>query len=403
MARELADPYSYQGSGVLTNLPAIRDARVLATFEHEQTYARTIELSKTPPPANFDFEHLKSIHGHLFQDVYAWAGQIRTTDLSKGKTTFERVQNIAAAGKRIGNRLHEQNNFQGLDKRQFVERISSLYADLNALHPFREGNGRTTREFISQVARAAGYELDQTRIENNQGQWNQASAQSIQGDSAAIKLIFSNAIRPSRAVAFETLSRQDALARHPELARTFNTLDAFKKALPSRYPDNQKGQDHFFAQARTEAVRRLDQGIPIAAQHFEGPEGGVGLSGSGASSAQDAVHAPAGGVDQTSAYRLSLTAIDDMAKTANITTGDPATLGKSFKGEVVGVSAHHTLLKISEGHGVVHENETLSRGVKVGDKVQMNLDPARELARAVNGVDEQFTAKQMDRSTATEK
>lgn len=105
------------------------------------------------------------------------------------------------------------------------------------------------------------------------------------------------------------------------------------------------------------------------------------------------------GIEQTSAYRQSLTAVDDMAKTAGLTTNDPLTLGKSFKGEVIGVFDHHTLLKESDGVGARHENDTLSRGLKVGERVQLDLDPARELARGAKGIEEKSVDIQMNMSS----
>lgn len=280
--RESVDPYVYKGTGVLANKPGIRDQKALSLFEYEQTQVRAIELAKRPPPKKFDFERLKAIHAHLFQDVFDWAGQTRTVGLSKGGTSFERVQNIEAVGQRISHRLEEQNNLQGLDKRQFVEQVTKLYSDLNALHPFREGNGRSSREFIRELAQGAGYDLDQKRIDFDKGQWNRASAQSIQNDTTALKDILSKAIRPSAAVAFEALPEQDALKKHPELQHTYGALATLKKTLQQRYPDNQKAQDHFLMQARIEAVRKLDQGgiVPGVNQAAQLPSSSVSGDGS---------------------------------------------------------------------------------------------------------------------------
>lgn len=375
MAREWADPYAYPGTGVLMNKPGIRDEKVLAVFEYEQTYARANELAQGPAaPVKFDFNHLKSIHAHLFKDVYEWAGQPRTVNISKGGTSFERIQNIESAGERFGNQLQEQNNLRGLDKRQFVEKISSLYADLNTLHPFREGNGRATREFLGQLARGAGYELDQSRIDNAKNQWNQAAARCVHGDLGPIKEIFSHAIRHSQAVAFETLPRAEALQRHPELQRTFDALDDFQKTLSARYPDNQKAQEHFLAQARTEAVRKLDQGTILARapQH--------GAQAAPATGAEN-VRGKSPLIAQAPAHQQSLQTIDGIAKSLALTPNDPASFGKSFRGTVVGVSEHHTLIKVSDGVGARFENNTLSRELGEGERVSLALDPARELAR----------------------
>lgn len=396
-----ADPYVYQGTGVLINKLEIRDEAAFKKFEYQSTDFRTQELHKQELPARFDLAHLKSVHAHLFKDVYQWAGQTRTIESSKGGATYERVQNIETTGARISDRLQAQNNLQGLDKRQFVEKFSVLYADLNALHPFREGNGRATREFIGQVARNAGYELDQTRIDNNKNQWNKAAAQSVHGDLAGIKEIFSQAVRPSQAVAFENLPRDAALQKHPELQGTYTALDAMQKTLQNRHPGNQRAQDHFLAHARTEAVRKLDQGAGAAPQRELKQPGAAAMQRTEASSspvtgstlsngsAKKAESTPvkSTAIDKTSAYQLSLTAIDDMAKAQGLTPNDPAKIGTSFKGVVVGVTDHHTLIKTTEGVGVRHDNVGFSRPLKVGDRVKLDLDPTREITRGAQSIE----------------
>jgi cell filamentation protein len=257
------DPYVYEGTSVLINKQGITDKDALRAFEYENAATREHELLKQPLPEKFDYAHLKSIHRHLFQDTYDWAGEQRTVDLSKGGTTFERARRLDFMGGVLSEKIEAQNNLQGLDKKQFVDKISVLYSELNALHPHREGNGRAARFFLGQLARVAGYELDQHKIDNQKGEWNLAAKMAVdreQKDLEPIKAIFNDAIRPSRSVAFETLPRAEAMARHPELARNYAEIDAVRKQLPDRYPGNKKAQDHFFMQAITEAIRKLDQG-----------------------------------------------------------------------------------------------------------------------------------------------
>lgn len=265
MEGEVLDPYVYRGTSVLINKAGIRDKEALKTYEYERAGLRAKELATAPLPAKFDYAHLKKIHEHLFKDVYDWAGQQRTIDLSKGGTTFDRKSRLDLIGDAISDKIEVQNGLKGLDKPQFVEKIAVLYGELNAFHPFREGNGRATREFLGQLARSAGYELDQRKIDNDKGQWNEAARQAVSKvnkDLAPIKAIFTAAIRPSRAVAFETLPKEEALKRHPDLARHFAALDDLLKQLPSKHPGNLKAQDHFFSQAYKETIRKLDQGAP---------------------------------------------------------------------------------------------------------------------------------------------
>lgn len=122
------------------------------------------------------------MHKHLFQDVYAWAGDLRIVDISKGGATFALSHYIESEGRKISADLSGENNLRDLNKTQFVHRLSHHYGERNALHPFRQGNGRATREFLGQLARSSGYELDQTRIDNRKGQWNESARRSMLGD-----------------------------------------------------------------------------------------------------------------------------------------------------------------------------------------------------------------------------
>jgi cell filamentation protein len=78
----LTDPYSYPGTEVLRNLPGITDPAELARFEFRRSLARLLELNERPLPGRYDLAHLQSFHHHLFQDVYRWAGELRTVDIT---------------------------------------------------------------------------------------------------------------------------------------------------------------------------------------------------------------------------------------------------------------------------------------------------------------------------------
>src|SRR5579884_2601101 len=82
---ENSDPYLYPGTDVLRNLPGIRNAEDLNSFETLNSGARMYELGLRPSLGNFDTAHLKAIHKYLFQDVYSWAGRFRTTTLAKAE------------------------------------------------------------------------------------------------------------------------------------------------------------------------------------------------------------------------------------------------------------------------------------------------------------------------------
>jgi cell filamentation protein len=260
MASDFSDPYSYPGTRVLKNIPGIRDEATLREFEYEQTKLRIEELREKPIPGQFDLAHLKAIHAHVFQDVYEWAGHTRTVNISKNGDRFAQAGLVEGAAQQISRALARENKLQGLEKPQFVDRLAVCYADWNALHPFREGNGRATRELIGQLAREAGYELDQTRIDNDKDQWNDAARRSFHGDVAPVKQILAEAIRPSRALAFERLPEAEACAKFPELRRVYDGLRAIEDAARASMGNDGARVTGYMREVREAFVKRLDQG-----------------------------------------------------------------------------------------------------------------------------------------------
>jgi len=198
MPHDSSDPYTYPGTQVLRNKPDIRHEAALRKFEYEQAISRMEELHERPIAGKFDLDHLKSIHRHLFQDVYDWAGKTRTVSISKDGDMFAVPSFIESQGRRLSAALAEEQHLKGLSKPQFVERMTDHYAEWNALHPFREGNGRSLREFFGQLTREAGYKLDQTYIERHKEQWNLASKHSFHGNLEPLKQFFDQAIHDGR-------------------------------------------------------------------------------------------------------------------------------------------------------------------------------------------------------------
>jgi len=263
MRSEFADPYVYPGTRTLRNIPGIRDDGALRDYEYERTELRISQLRDNPIPGKFDLAHLKAVHAHVFQDVYEWAGETRTVSISKNGERFAQPAFIESAGRQLGAAIAKEDNLQGLEKPQFVERLALHFSDWNALHPFREGNGRTTRELIGQIAREAGYELDQTRIDNNKDQWNEAARRSFHGDLGPVKEILTEAIRPSRAIAFEKLPEAEACAQFPELRRAFDGLRAAEDLARASMPGHPERVAGYMQQVRSEFAKRLEQGEPL--------------------------------------------------------------------------------------------------------------------------------------------
>lgn len=162
------DTYCYPGTEVLRNKAEITNAEDLDAYEGELSTLRSIEILENPIAGQFDLAHLQRIHLALFQDVYDWAGKIRTVDISRGNNRFANVRFIESAANDIFNKLARENWLRGLDADALSKRLAHYLSEINALHPFREGNGRVQRIFISQLSQSAGYQLDYSDLEQEQ-------------------------------------------------------------------------------------------------------------------------------------------------------------------------------------------------------------------------------------------
>ena len=125
-------------------------------------------MERNPVNTTFDFEHYKQIHRYLFEDLYEWAGCIRTVDISKKGTNFIPAENIETVASACFDRLKKYNYFKNIDFDNFIENIVDFYCSTNMLHPFREGNGRTQRIFIAQLIRFCGYDINFSEIDTDE-------------------------------------------------------------------------------------------------------------------------------------------------------------------------------------------------------------------------------------------
>jgi cell filamentation protein len=157
---DIADTYCYDNSSVLKNKLGLQDQDKLDTFEADITALRIIELDNNPVLGQFDLEHLQKIHFHVFQDLYDWAGKIRTVDIWKDESHFANIRMIDSAANKVFTDLAKENFFQDKDKKFVATRLAHYLSELNVLHPFRDGNGRTQRIFISQLAQRTRYQLN---------------------------------------------------------------------------------------------------------------------------------------------------------------------------------------------------------------------------------------------------
>lgn len=155
-----------------SNIVGAKTLSQLSDIERSITNDKTYELKANPIQGNLDYEHLKQIHKYLFKDVYVWAGMDRYDigirgDFRKGDTHFTPGNKLPEVSKALFDALQKENHFQGLKKDDFVKSAASFMNGLNMLHPFREGNGRTQRIFIEQLADKAGYNLDLSKVKKD--------------------------------------------------------------------------------------------------------------------------------------------------------------------------------------------------------------------------------------------
>lgn len=161
---------------VMRNIPGIRNEGELREFEYSMTSARQRMLEENPSLVahTFDAAHLKGIHKYLFQDVYDWAGEYRTVNMSKMYSVFADVNNkevdryLAEASQKV-----RSTDWEKLNRVEFVKAASEVFANLNQAHPFREGNGRTSKIFMEHVAALSNFELDYDCVSKEI--WNQQS------------------------------------------------------------------------------------------------------------------------------------------------------------------------------------------------------------------------------------
>jgi cell filamentation protein len=188
------DPYADPATGTLRNKLGLRRSPALEAAEREITHAALIFLRESPVPASYDLRHLCTVHHRIFGDIYDWAGQVRTVAIAKG-TWFCLPQYIESAAAEIFRALHGEGLLRGLPRDAFIERLTYYLGEVNAVHPFREGNGRAQRAFFEQLASEAGFILDWQRLDADRNV--AASAAIMGGDSAPMRKMLDELIRES--------------------------------------------------------------------------------------------------------------------------------------------------------------------------------------------------------------
>jgi cell filamentation protein len=195
----------------------------LGAFTHEElerletpfVEARDIEIAfGHGPPRQFDAVHLKAIHRHLFQDVYEWAGRSRDerVQLSDGTVATEPSLRKVGGGSfldggqismeldRVAEIIRDANCLRECPRGEFARRAADMMAQINAIHPFREGNGRTQRVFMRELASQAGHSLDFSVV-SRERMVRASIVANEHGDPSMMRRMFDEISNPVRVVA----------------------------------------------------------------------------------------------------------------------------------------------------------------------------------------------------------
>jgi len=235
------DPYTYPGTETLRNRLGITDDKTLMEAERRLTLARGAEAARLAFPTTAD--GYRDLHRHLFQDLYDWAGQDRTVNIAKDGSSFAHVPYIARELDKRFTDIGSGDTLRGLSRDEFFDRLGNHINEMNAIHPFREGNGRTMRLHAAQLARDAGHPIRIASIDKTA--WMHASRHGfLTGDH-----------RPMATVLAEAAIRRD-------LAPEARIGPAGIALLPQRAPPEGQRYRVTLAKAREE----LESYLPAARQ-----------------------------------------------------------------------------------------------------------------------------------------
>ena len=171
------EDYFYPDTDVLRNKFGIQDKEELAKAER---MAARLRADEGCPKGNFDLAHIRAIHQHLFQDVYEWAGQLRTVDMFKNQEgEYSPASDIESEIRGVHQRILNLDFLHNTNVAEFSAKAAQIIGDTNHAHPFREGNTRTQLQLLQQLGEGAGHDVDLTKIERSA--WNEAKIQAGYG------------------------------------------------------------------------------------------------------------------------------------------------------------------------------------------------------------------------------
>ena len=195
------DPYVDSETGVLNNLPGFTRQADLDRYERmAAATAWPDAFEKLRTRDKFGLDELETAHRTLFGDVYDFAGIPRITDLRRGGPEFTNPVFIYMEAGRVFGQLAERDHLRGLSREAFVDGFTELYNDLNEIHPFREGNGRSQRVLMSAIAHRAGHEVSWDRALADKESFHEAAWLARTGDREPLRAVIDRVVaRPAGA------------------------------------------------------------------------------------------------------------------------------------------------------------------------------------------------------------
>lgn len=184
------DPYCYPGTTTLCNLLDTRDDELLAEAERDLSRLAASKLTFELPP--YDLNYLCRLHRCLFQDIYSWAGELRTLDIAKDSTRFCTVHRLIPEADKLFARLRAKDWFERQSREALIALSAELYGDLNMVHPFRDGNGRAQRLLFEHLIINVGYQIDWSPVARDE--WIEANIAAVHCDYAGLERIFARCI-----------------------------------------------------------------------------------------------------------------------------------------------------------------------------------------------------------------
>ncbi|MFA7641707.1 MAG: Fic family protein [Sphaerochaetaceae bacterium] len=183
----------YPGTDVYINYFGIQDPDFLDEVETEIVSVRMAEILAGPQEWEFDFEHLKTLHGRLFDDIYPFAGEVRYIPITR-RTVFCLPQYINTMATQIFDKLREEHYLRNQELYEFVDNLAYFMAEVHALHPFLDGNTRTMRLFFQQLSHSAGWRINPSGTEDSR--LLEADIAALEGDYQPLILLLHDAVEP---------------------------------------------------------------------------------------------------------------------------------------------------------------------------------------------------------------